>query len=184
MKSSWRVNLIRALLLLFVIGLSVLLYSYRNEISHLGVVGYPSIFIIMLVSNASLFLPVPGWFLVAAVATAFNPFWVAVFSAAGATCGELTGYLAGVSGRGVIEKSKWNDRLMSWMQRFGPLTIVVLGFIPNPLFDAAGIIAGSLKMKWYKFLLWCFIGKMGKFLLFVYFADYITQLFGPSAPLP
>ena len=54
------------------------------------------------------------------------------------------------------------------MRSYGGRTILVLAFIPNPLFDVAGMIAGILKMPLWKFLLFCWIGKTLKMFLFAY----------------
>ncbi|HQF63663.1 MAG TPA: hypothetical protein PLT26_14275, partial [Anaerolineaceae bacterium] len=43
---------------------------------------------------------------------------------------------------------------------------ISIAFIPNPLFDAAGMIAGALKMPLWRFLIYCWIGKCLKMLAF------------------
>ena len=48
------------------------------------------------------------------------------------------------------------------MEKYGDITILVLAFIPNPLFDLAGMVAGILKMPVWKFLIYCVIGKILK----------------------
>ena len=54
------------------------------------------------------------------------------------------------------------------MKKYGGITILVLGFIPNVLIDVAGMVAGALKMPWYTFLFWCFLGKLPKCFLIAY----------------
>ncbi len=68
----------------------------------------------------------------------------------------------------MIEDQKRYDQLVRWMQKNGPLTIAVLAFIPNPLFDLAGMVAGALKMNVFRFLFFAFIGKVLKMILFAY----------------
>ena len=46
--------------------------------------------------------------------------------------------------------------------------IILLAFIPNPLFDMAGFIAGAGKVPLWKFLIFTWIGKVAKMLLFAY----------------
>jgi uncharacterized membrane protein YdjX (TVP38/TMEM64 family) len=87
---------------------------------------------------------------------------------AGATIGELSGYLAGFSGQGIIEDQKRYDQMVSWMEKNGPLTILVLAFIPNPLFDLAGMVAGALRMPVLRFMFWALIGKILKMVVFAY----------------
>jgi len=53
-----------------------------------------------------------------------------------------------------------------WMQKNGPLAVLLLAAVPNPVFDLAGVTAGALKMPLAKFLLWCFFGEVIKMYLF------------------
>ena len=39
---------------------------------------------------------------------------------------------------------------------------------PKVLIDVAGMVAGVMKMPWYQFLFWCFLGKVPKCLLIAY----------------
>jgi len=54
------------------------------------------------------------------------------------------------------------------MQRYGIWAVLLLSFIPNPAFDIAGIVAGAMRMPLWKFLLFCWIGKILKMLVFAY----------------
>src|SRR5512140_1650154 len=146
MKSGWKLTLLRILALLFVLGVTVAIYLMRHQVRHLEMLGYPGIFLFSVLSSATILLPVPGVLFTSVMGAVFNPLWVAVAAGLGASLGELSGYIAGFSGQGIVEKSRYHDRLVSWMNRFGPATIVVLAFIPNPLFDMAGMVAGALKM--------------------------------------
>ena len=74
----------------------------------------------------------------------------------------MTGYAAGFGGRAVIEDQEVYARLEAWMQRRGGITILVLSVIPNPLFDLAGIAAGTLGYPLWRFLLIAWVGKTVK----------------------
>lgn len=163
-----RTRLLRLAALAFVILLSVGLFLFRDHFRNMGVYGYPGIFLISLISSATVLIPLPGVVLTSALAVVLNPFWVAVAAGAGAAVGEISGYLAGISGRSVVERSSINERLVGWMRRYGDITILVLAFIPNPLFDAAGITAGALKLPFYRFFIWTLVGKILKMMLFAY----------------
>ena len=158
----------RILAFVFVIGITVLLYSLRHEIHRFRAYGYPGIFIISLLSSATVFIPIPAVLITSAMGAIFNPFWIAMASGVGAGLGEMTGYLAGYSGQAVIERRGWYERVEMWMKQYGNVIILVLAFIPNPLFDMAGITAGALKLPWYRFLGWCLAGKILKMLVFAY----------------
>ncbi len=173
--SKTTLNIIRVLVLLAVIALTVILVMNREQIQTLTAYGYPGIFLFSILANATILVPVPGVVFTSAMGAVFNPLWVAVAAGAGAALGELSGYLAGFSGRAVVEDAKRYQRVVRWMEKYGDVTILVLAFIPNPLFDLAGIVAGILKMAVWKFLLYCVIGKILKMLLFAYAGEWVMQ---------
>jgi uncharacterized membrane protein YdjX (TVP38/TMEM64 family) len=107
----------------------------------------------------------------------FNPFWVAVTAGSGAAIGEISGYLAGAAGQFVVENKDWYNKIMNAMRKYGGWIILVLAFIPNPLFDLAGVAAGVLRIPLWKFLLFCGIGKILKMLLFSYSGFTIMNYF-------
>jgi membrane protein YqaA with SNARE-associated domain len=154
--------------ILLVIGLTVGIYLLRDQAKWLASLGYIGIFLLSILANATIILPAPGVAFVFGMGAIYNPFLVALAAGAGAAIGELSGYLAGYSGNIVIQRNAHFQQMMWWMKKYGGWTILVLGFIPNPLFDVAGIIAGVLKMPLWKFLLFCMIGKILKMILFAY----------------
>jgi membrane protein DedA with SNARE-associated domain len=176
-ETTPKTKILRIAALIFVLGLTVAIFLNRDLVAQLEVLGYPGIFAASLLSNASLILPVPGILITSAMGAVFNPLWVAVAAGSGAAIGELSGYLAGFSGQSVVEKTKWHAKLEKLMTRYGDLTVFVLAFIPNPLFDVAGIMAGALKLPVYRFLLFCWLGKVLKMLIFAYGGFYISSLF-------
>jgi uncharacterized membrane protein YdjX (TVP38/TMEM64 family) len=176
--TGWRLNVVRGLVLLAVIALTAVLFIYRNEVQKFGALGYPGIFFISMLSNATLILPVPGVLFTSAMGAVFNPWWVALAAGTGAAIGELTGYLAGFSGQAVIENKKWYERVSGWMKKYGDITILVLAFVPNPVFDITGMVAGALRMPLWRYLLMSWIGKVGKMLLFAFGGASILKLFG------
>lgn len=177
MSKEQRTRLTRILALIFVVGITVLLYLNRDRVQELEELGYPGIFLVSLLSNATLILPVPGVLFTSAMGAVFNPFWVAIAAGSGAALGELSGYLAGYSGQGIVERTAWHIKVENWMRKYGGITIFVLAFVPNPVFDIAGLTAGVLKLPVWKFLFWCLLGKIGKMMLFAYGGSYITNLF-------
>ncbi len=99
----------------------------------------------------------------------FNPLYVALAAGSGAALGELSGYMAGVGGGQVwLDNKEWYQRLEDWISRYKYWPIIILAFIPNPFFDMAGFIAGASKMPIWKFLLFTWIGKVAKMLMFAY----------------
>ena len=176
-QNKQALNIIRVVVLVLVIVLTVILIINREKIQDLQHYGYPGIFLFSLLANATILIPLPGVLFTSAMGTVFNPFWVAIAAGTGAALGELSGYLAGFSGQAVVENSERYHKMLGWMRRYGDFTILVLAFVPNPLFDLAGIIAGVLKMPFWKFLVFCVIGKILKMLLFSYMGAGIMSLF-------
>jgi uncharacterized membrane protein YdjX (TVP38/TMEM64 family) len=83
--------------------------------------------------------------------------------------------MAGFSGQGVAERTTLYNRLTTWMKVHQNLAfgaIFLLAFIPNPIFDMAGMASGALKIPLWKFLLVCAAGKILKMLMFAYAGFY------------
>jgi membrane protein YqaA with SNARE-associated domain len=175
--TGWKLTLVRVIALVFVIGISITIFIYRHQVRQLQMLGYPGIFLVSLLSNATIILPVPGVLFTSLMGAVFNPVFVALAAATGATLGELSGYLAGFSGQAVVGHSQAYHRIEHWMRRFGHWTILLLAFIPNPFFDIGGMVAGAIKMPLWRFLLFCWIGKFGKMLLFALGGASIFGLF-------
>jgi uncharacterized membrane protein YdjX (TVP38/TMEM64 family) len=168
MKKNHRDTILHVLVLILVLALTFLIFYFRDEVKNLGAYGYPGIFLISILANATIIIPLPGIFITTAMGAVFNPLGVALAAASGSAIGELTGYLAGFGGQVIIENKQWYTRVMGWMQKYGDVTIFILSLIPNPLFDLAGMAAGTLKMPVWRFLLDCFLGKFLKMLIFAF----------------
>ena len=131
----------------------------------------PALFAVSVISSATLFLPVPGLAITTLVGSLLNPVTVGIVAGIGQTLGEMTGYLAGYSGQGLVNRSKTYDRVEGWMKRnefMGELVVFVLALIPNPLFDAAGMAAGALRFPLWKYLMAAGLGKVIKNIVFAY----------------
>ncbi len=166
-----------------VIALTAYLFTIRDKLQQLEGLGYIGIFLLSIVANATIIIPLPGVILTSAMATIFNPLGVAIAAGSGAALGELTGYLAGFSGQGVVENSQRYGRILEWMKnhrRLTNLAILGLATIPNPFFDLAGMASGALKIPIWRFLLWVWLGKILKMLPFAYagtpIMNFITSL--------
>ena len=172
----------RILVLLAVIGLSAYIFSIRDQAAQFGAYGYPGIFLISLLANATVILPAPGVAVVFAMGSVFPPAFVALAAAGGATMGESLAYVAGFGGQALLARTVMYARILPWMDRYGVLTTFLLAAIPNPFFDLAGIAAGALRMPLPRFLFWCFLGKTLKMLAFAYTGaysiDWLSRLAG------
>jgi membrane protein YqaA with SNARE-associated domain len=171
-RTSWRTQAVRLLVLAGVIALTVWIYTLGEKTAVLAAYGYPGIFLLSILANATIVLPAPGLALVFAFAGKLSWVGVGLAAGAGATLGELSGYLTGFSGQAIIENKGLYQRLEGYMKRYGPLTITLLAFLPLPIFDLAGVAAGAGRMHVLKFLGWCFLGKLPKMLLIAYAGAY------------
>jgi membrane protein YqaA with SNARE-associated domain len=126
------------------------------------VLGYPGVWLFSLIGASSIILPVPGLAAVcagAAPAIGLNPAYLGVIAASAEAIGELTGYLAGLSGGSFVQKSRYYPRIRGWVDRRGGLVLFVMATFPNPLFDVVGIAAGSARYPVLRFVLITFAGK-------------------------
>ena len=164
-KKHW-LTIARMLAIVVVIGISVFVYSIRDQVEEFAIYGYPGIFIISFLANATVLLPAPGIAIVFAMGAIFNPLLVGLAAGAG-------GALA------VIERADIYDRMVLWMTRNGNLTVMLLAATPNPFFDLTGIAAGALKMPVARFLFWCFIGVTIKMTIFAFLGSAsLSNFFG------
>ena len=145
--------------------LAIFIIQQTGEIGKYGVLAYPLIFAIQGLVSATLFLPAPGGMVAAAAGTFLDPLWVGIFAGGGSATGELSGYLLGYYGR----KSVPTDTSRLWrlaergFRRWGFIALFALATIPNPAFDALGILAGTLRYPMGRFWLATVPGKILKF---------------------
>jgi uncharacterized membrane protein YdjX (TVP38/TMEM64 family) len=180
--SGWRLAAARLLSLAAVVAITLYVVSIRDEAERLAAYGYPGIFVLSVLANATVILPAPGVAITFAMGAVFHPIGVALAAGSGAALGELTGYMAGFSGQGIVSRSNFYDRVKAWVERNGGPAVLLLAFIPNPFFDVAGAAAGALRMPVPKFLAWVWVGKVLKMLVFAYAGsasiDWLARLLG------
>jgi len=157
------------LTLLLVILISVTLYYYgRNPeiVAELKGYGYLGAFLISLIGNASVLLPgivLPilsglGVFLYHSTASLAAPVIVGLLGGAGAAIGEIVGYMAGYSGRAIVQSRKRYNQLERWVERWGAIAIFIFTLVPL-FFDLVGLAAGALRFPLWKFVLICWLGR-------------------------
>lgn len=122
--------------------------SQGADVNALLTLGYPGIAVVMFFSSATVLLPAPGFVSVLAATGVgqLNVFAIAIFAALGSSAGELTGYLVGLGSQRLVHErgGRFVGRMERYMRRWGFLTIFLMASIPNPFFDAIGLLAGSL----------------------------------------
>lgn len=166
--SVWTSWPVRVAMIVAVVGISVGIYLVRDQFTYLAAFGYPGIFLVSLLGNATIVLPAPYLVLVFTLGKVLPPVLVGLAAGAGSALGEVVGFAAGMGGRRVIERRRTYERLTVWMKRHGDLTLFLLALIPNPIADIAGIIAGSLRYPLWRFLAICWLGKTLKLIAVAY----------------
>jgi membrane protein YqaA with SNARE-associated domain len=171
-ERNWKKTALDVSMILLVVAITVILFINGDKFKDLDKFGYLGAFLISLIANASIVLPVPGLALLIVLGKLFNPFLVALFGGIGGAIGELTGYMLGRSGRGITSNNKWYVRAESWMKKRGFLTVFLFALLPILPLDVAGLIAGISRYSLWKFLLACFLGKLILYTIMVYMGDW------------
>jgi membrane protein YqaA with SNARE-associated domain len=159
---------------LAVVGLSVACLLVPIDPDLMERAGYAGVFAVTLLATGALVLPVPYLAIIARVAMSLDPVTVAVVAGVAAALGELTGYVIGSCGRGLLSGNRWIELTRRWMNRHGFATVAVASFLPNPAFDVVGALAGALGYQAWKFCAACFVGKTAKFLVIALAARGLT----------
>jgi len=176
-SASLQTKILRIVAILAVIGVTIYIYSIRDRVEQFQAFGYPGIFLIALLANATILLPAPGAAIIYAMGAVFNPWLVGLAAGSGGAIGELSGYLAGFSGQAMIERTDIYDRIKPWVDKYGGWAILVLSAIPNPLFDVAGVAAGIAKMPIQTFLFFVWVGQLIKMTMFAMAGKYSIEWF-------
>lgn len=186
-----------AVLMIGAAAQAVVFFIYDDEIAaKLEGASYVSIFLTNLASTATFLIPVPGLTAAAQAliidqgADARFPWLVGVAGGLGMAVGEITAYYAGYLGsefmrgrdlpgprqfHGIIQRVVgWIDWLMD---RWGMPTLFVLSAIPNPVFEIAGITAGSVHMKFRRFFIAVTAGKIVRGIMLAYLGSWLELPF-------
>jgi membrane protein YqaA with SNARE-associated domain len=130
--------------------------------------GYAALFFMGVIGGVTLFLPVPMLPLVFAGAGVLDPVLVAMAAAGGMTVGMVVTYFVGTLGSSFMTRLLENrkgrlgqltQKTSTWFTNSGVQSSFFLAAIPNPIYDFAGIIAGSMRVPIQKFCIGTFAGK-------------------------
>jgi len=134
-----------------------------------GAWGYFGAFIISMIASATIVLPAPGIAIVIAMGATLDPLLLGIAAGLGSALGEMSGYIAGLAGRGLVEarKHKQFEWLRQATEKYGAVLLFLMAALPLPLFDLAGIIAGALKMRLLSFFTAVAMGKSIKYIVMI-----------------
>lgn len=156
MKRSYLITFIASVFLM------VAAFLFQEKLSQFKALGLFGIFLINFFGSATLFLPAPAIASVFAGGVIYSPMLVAILSALGASLGDMIGFFLGYSGKQIFLKKdhKWYGLLKDVFQRFGGIIVFLFAFIPNPLFDGVGIIAGAFSYPPRRFFIFLLAGRL------------------------
>ena len=180
-RVRWAVG--AAIILVILVG-SVWLAVNPAWTARLGSWGYVGAFLISMIASATIILPAPGIAVVIAMSTTFDPLLLAIAAGIGSAFGELSGYLAGASGRALVPEGRrvQFERLHRITDSYGGVALLLFAALPLPIFDFAGIVAGMIRMRVITFLVSVSIGKSIKYAVLILLGVgpvlYLQHLFG------
>lgn len=129
------------------------------------------------VMNSTVLLPSSSLLVVLEYSYVLNPITVIIVGAVGTSLGELTGYMVGAEGTSLVRRFKKISNLTKF-RKHSFLWVMLFAFIPFPVFDIAGIMAGGIRMNPIEFLVASFIGKATKMSFYVWIIHLISNIFG------
>jgi membrane protein YqaA with SNARE-associated domain len=173
-----------ALAIIAIFSASIWLAINPEWVMGFGRWGYLGAFLISLVASATIILPAPGIAVIMAMGAALDPVLLGIVAGIGSAFGELSGYIAGASGRALVPEDKRPhfDRIHRLTDKYGAILLLVLAAVPLPLFDFAGIIAGIMRIRVTTFLSMVAVGKSIKYVIMILLGagviSYLQQNFG------
>ncbi|MDP3769302.1 MAG: VTT domain-containing protein, partial [Dehalococcoidia bacterium] len=168
--SVWRLEYgLLALIAVLITILAFVFFFFDIDLAQLTTYGYIGLFVISLISAASIVLPMPGAAAITGAGAVLDPILgipvpilVGLVAGVGEALGELTGYAAGYGGTPLFRDRAYYPRVKQWMERRGILTMFLLSSFPNPFVDIAGVAAGAVRMRLSDFFMGVLPGKVFK----------------------
>ena len=124
------------------------------------VYGYLGAFLVCILGNISILMPIPFALVVYAFGSTLNPLLLGLVSGLGSAIGEMVSYLLGWGGRKMIE-SRYGSRLDAvekLIDRYGALTVFIVALLPIPD-DLLLIPLGMMKYDIKKTFIAMLLGK-------------------------
>lgn len=143
---------------------------FQRPLEGLTYYAYGGVFLVTLISSASVVLPIPGLALVLAAAARWDPFWIAVAASMGSALGEVTAYALGLlGGKAVARRSpQLYHKAEGWMRRYGLGAVFFFALVPLMVFDFVGIAAGALRLPLWQFTLAVWLARLPRAFAEVY----------------
>ncbi|MFN3910017.1 MAG: YqaA family protein [Candidatus Anstonellaceae archaeon] len=175
---------LRELFILFAIILLTIWTIYYSEaiVKYFGGFSYLGVFILSFVASASLFIPL-GLMQTTIVflSMKLDIFYAALLAGLGSAIGESTGYVFGKEAKEVFSKNKLIKKIQKienkLLKKYQYLAVLLLSFLPNPIFDFVGIYCGVKKIPYIYYLILTFIGRTARYLFLIWFGNGLEKIF-------
>lgn len=165
MKKS---KIFSVLIIFFSIGLTLTIFLFPDIFRDHKKWGILGIFIANFISGLS-FFPAPSFITAVIGGSIYPPVLVALVSSLGATFGDMLYLILGISGRKLakrkLEKNKWFILIEKNFQKHGGWILFAGAFIPNPIFDSFGLIAGIFNFSVFRFFVIILTGRFLRYLI-------------------
>ncbi len=163
-RPSWQQWVRPAIIAIIAVALNVAAYYLIPDdfVQRLGAFGYLGVFLVTLVANATVVIPVPYYGLVARLAGELNLVGVIVAGALGSVIGESVAFFVGRSGREAVNDTRFYRWVQAQLQQpwRAFLVLFLLSAPPNPAFDVAGLTAGAMGLPFWLFASSVFLGRL------------------------
>lgn len=182
-KKQW-IKILRACLIVFFVAVTLLIIIFREKINvaQFRELGYLGVFLMAFAGSTTVILPIPHLAFTFTMGSVLTPWLVGLCAGTGDSLGELWGYLAGYAVEDFAARWKAYPTIEGWMRQNGSLTVFLMGVVPMPLFDLAGIAGGATGFPVWKFYLSTWAGKTIKATVFAWGGYYgiawLAQILG------
>jgi membrane protein YqaA with SNARE-associated domain len=164
-----------------VAALNIALLVAPFDYSALRGLAYPGAFLITLVANAAVVLPVPYIPIVMHIAnTADSVPLVVLLAASGSAIGESVAFAVGRVEKDLLDGHPWFERLRGFFSHERRAFFFLLFFaMPlNPVFDVGGFGAGALGVSFRTFFTAVALGRIVRFSLIAFLGLHLASWFG------
>lgn len=153
--------------------LIVFTFLFQDDLIRLKTWGLAGVFLLNFFSTATIFVPSFSIATVVAGGSVYNPVLVAIVATLGGVLGDSISYLLGHSGRHIFirREGKFFQAVVRVFHKHALIVIFVFALIPNPIFDALGILAGSTGYHFKRYIIAMFVGRIIRNIFLAYLGN-------------
>ncbi len=160
---------LQSLLVLMIIVAAMFSFIFTDIVQEQSGRSYLAVLIISFIGAATVILPAPAALTTISFAGALDqPILVGLIAALGQVAGETVSYYIGSTGKQLIHRGSAyarTRRVLEERSKLAGAAIFVFAAVPNPAFDAVGILAGALRYSFWRFLLLAYLGNAFKYII-------------------